>query len=259
MKKLFLLATLFVATLSSGQVLSNSGSTAGQINIGTSMFSNDQGGSIRLVPSAATATPFLDFAKFGSTSFARLMNTRYGLSLQYSKFNANNIELVHSEYGLGFGSNIIASDDGAGLTSMKFQVRKNSATFTDAMRIQTDGRVGIGAITTFPTNAIYNNYKLFVTGGILTDEVRVTLSASGTWADYVFAKDYKLKPLSEVETFININGHLPNVPSAKQVKEEGINVAEMATIQQEKIEELTLYIIAQNKRLEALEAKMNNK
>ncbi len=128
-----------------------------------------------------------------------------------------------------------------------------------ADQLKLNGKVGVGAVTTFPTNSLYSNYKLFVTGGILTDEVRVALSASGTWADYVFANDYNLRPLSEVEAFIAKNKHLPNVPSAKQVKEEGINVGDMARIQQEKIEELTLYIIAQNKRIEALEAKMNNK
>lgn len=129
-----------------------------------------------------------------------------------------------------------------------------------ADQLKLNGKVGIGDVAAFPTligTENVSNYKLFVTGGILADEVRVKLSASGTWADYVFANDYDLKPLSEVEKFIDENGHLPNVPSAAQVKEEGINVADMARIQQEKIEELMLYIIQQNKRIEALEAKLN--
>jgi hypothetical protein len=119
------------------------------------------------------------------------------------------------------------------------------------------GKVGIGGVTTmtFPSTSPYASYNLFVKGGIASDEVRVALNA--TWADYVFAKDYNLKPLAEVEAFIAKNNHLPNVPSAAQVKEEGLALGDMSRIQQEKIEELTLYIIAQNKRLEALEAKMN--
>ena len=124
-------------------------------------------------------------------------------------------------------------------------------------QLKLNGTVGIGSITAFPTSQIYSNYKLFVTGGILTEEMRVALAS--TWADYVFAKDYNLKPLSEVEKYINENGHLANVPSAEQIKNEGINVGEMAKIQQEKMEELTLYIIQQNKRIEALEAKINSK
>ena len=120
-----------------------------------------------------------------------------------------------------------------------------------ADQLKLNGKVGIGAVTTFPTNSLYTSYRLFVTGGILSDEVRVTLSSGGTWADYVFNKDYNLKSLSEVETFIKDNGHLPNVPSAAQVKEDGIELGNMAKIQQEKIEELTLYIIELNKKLEA--------
>lgn len=125
-----------------------------------------------------------------------------------------------------------------------------------ADQLKLNGKVGIGgnSITGFgsyPTTAggvNVSGYNLFVKGGILTEEVRV--SAIGTWADYVFHKDYNLKSLSEVENFIKDNGHLPNVPSAAQVKEEGIALGEMAKIQQEKIEELTLYIIQLNKKLE---------
>ncbi len=81
------------------------------------------------------------------------------------------------------------------------------------------------------------------------------------WSDFVFADDYKLPSLAEVEAFIAINKHLPNVPSEAEVLENGIDVANMQAIQQQKIEELTLYTIdqekriaAQQKRLEELEA-----
>lgn len=107
-------------------------------------------------------------------------------------------------------------------------------------------KVGIGSITTFPTTSAgvsLTNYKLFVKGGILADEVRV----STTWSDYVFESGYKLPTLEEVEKHIKEKGHLINVPSGKQVEADGIEVGQMAKIQQEKIEELTLYIIEQNK------------
>lgn len=100
-----------------------------------------------------------------------------------------------------------------------------------------------------------NTYRLSVKGKIRAEEIKVY----NTWADYVFKADYRLPNLKDVETYIKENGHLPNVPSAEEVTEKGLELGEMAKIQQEKIEELTLYIIAQNKRIEALEQKINNK
>ena len=129
------------------------------------------------------------------------------------------------------------------------------------MLLKDSGKVGIGTENTPSTigNSNISPYLLYVKGGILTDQLRV---ATG-WADYVFEDNYVLRPLSEVESFINANGHLPNVPSARQVEIEGISVGEMAKIQQEKIEELTLYIIQlnkkieqQNKKIEILESKL---
>lgn len=124
---------------------------------------------------------------------------------------------------------------------------------TTSRQLKLHGKVGIGGNSTtafgnFPSfsgSVSVSAYNLFVKGGILTDEVRV----STTWADYVFAKEYQLPTLQEVEKHIQEKGHLINVPSAKQVQEDGIELGEMAKIQQEKIEELTLYIIAQNKML----------
>lgn len=111
-------------------------------------------------------------------------------------------------------------------------------------------KVGIGGVTIFPATSgtvSLASYSLFVNGGILTEEVRVALQTA--WPDYVFAKEYKLAPLSEVEKFINENAHLPNVPSAAEVESNGIELGHIAKIQQEKIEELTLYAIEQDKQL----------
>lgn len=76
------------------------------------------------------------------------------------------------------------------------------------------------------------------------------------WADFVFDKNYKLLSLPEVETFYKNNKHLPNVPSEKEVKENGINTVEMDAILLQKIEELTLYIVQQQKEIEALKKEM---
>ncbi|TND10499.1 MAG: hypothetical protein FD123_141 [Bacteroidetes bacterium] len=94
------------------------------------------------------------------------------------------------------------------------------------------------------------NYGLYVENGILTSRVRVAVVNSGTWADYVFAPGYKLNPLQEVEKFITANQHLPEVPSACEVEENGVDVVDMQITLLKKIEELTLYMIQQQKTID---------
>jgi len=113
----------------------------------------------------------------------------------------------------------------------------------------TNGKIYLGATATYPSTT--GNYKLFVEGGIMTEKVKVALRSSANWADYVFANDYKLMPLKEVETFVKANKHLPGIESAEELAKNGIDVAEMQSKQMEKIEELTLYIIDQDKKIEA--------
>ncbi|WP_175623174.1 hypothetical protein [Chryseobacterium schmidteae] len=101
-----------------------------------------------------------------------------------------------------------------------------------------------------------NQYKLFVKDGIRTEKVKVDIAASNGWADYVFAKDYKLMPLKELDQFINSHGHLPEVPTTEEAIKNGIELKEMNILLLKKIEELTLYTIEQQKRIEALENKV---
>jgi trimeric autotransporter adhesin len=116
----------------------------------------------------------------------------------------------------------------------------------------TNGKIYIGSQTpSLPTTT--GNYKLYVEGGILTEKVRVALRNDPTfWADYVFANDYKLAPLNEVEKYYTANKHLPNIPSSQELLQSGLDLAAMQAKQMEKIEELTLYIVAQNKAIEDL-------
>ncbi|OJJ19848.1 hypothetical protein BKI52_15310 [marine bacterium AO1-C] len=103
----------------------------------------------------------------------------------------------------------------------------------------------------------YNDatYKLYVADGIRTEAVQI--DAETNWPDYVFARNYQLNSLHEVEAFIKQNSHLPNVPSAKEVNEKGINVVEMDATLLRKIEELTLYTIQQNKQIKTLQKRLN--
>ncbi|NOU09163.1 MAG: hypothetical protein HOO98_03965 [Nitrospira sp.] len=99
-----------------------------------------------------------------------------------------------------------------------------------------------------------NDYMLIVGGKILAEEVRIKLIKD--WADYVFAKDYPLKNLTEVEKFIHANHHLPEIPSATEVEKTGVSLGDMQSKLLLKVEELTLYLIQQNKIIETLQAKL---
>lgn len=101
-------------------------------------------------------------------------------------------------------------------------------------------RVGIG--TSNP------RYKLDVNGGIRAQEVVVETNG----ADFVFADDYQLRPLSEVEAFITENKHLPEIQSAQEMQENGVSVSELQTKLLQKIEELTLYLIQQEETIQEL-------
>jgi hypothetical protein len=118
----------------------------------------------------------------------------------------------------------------------------NGAADNVAMSILgSSGNVGIG--TNDP-----GAYKLAVEGTIGARKVKVT---TVSWADHVFHPTYRLPPLSEVEQFIQQHHHLPDVPSATEVEKNGIDLGDNQATLLKKIEELTLYIIEQNKRNEA--------
>ena len=109
------------------------------------------------------------------------------------------------------------------------------------MSLLENGNVGIGT-------ADPGSYKLAVEGKIGAREVVVTTDA---WADFVFDSNYDLMSLSELDAFIKENKHLPEIPTTKEVAEQGVAVGEMNAKLLQKIEELTLYIIKQDKRIEA--------
>ncbi|MCZ8090151.1 hypothetical protein [Flavobacterium sp.] len=123
----------------------------------------------------------------------------------------------------------------------------NSNIWFNSANSTTNGNIYIGDSATYPTNT--GDYKLYVEGGILTEKVKVALRSTANWADYVFADNYELMPLKDVEKFINSNKHLPGIKSAKELMEDGLDVAQMQAKHMEKIEELTLYVIEQEKKI----------
>lgn len=93
----------------------------------------------------------------------------------------------------------------------------------------------------------YKLMELDNNGLLYAREIKVNLNA---WPDYVFDEGYQLMPLSELQTFIQTNNHLPNVPSACEMEEQGINVAKSNVMLMEKVEELTLYMLQMKEQLE---------
>ena len=115
----------------------------------------------------------------------------------------------------------------------------------DRLIVNANANIGIGVTT--PQS------RLEVAGTIRSKEVKI--EATG-WSDFVFDKNYDLPKLSDVEKHINEKQHLPGIPSEKEILENGISVGEMQAKLLQKIEELTLYVIGQDKKLENQDAKI---
>lgn len=178
----------------------------------------------------------------GTTNPTRKLHIHAGNVANYIRLsNTNTGQEEQDGFYLGMNSTgrvyLINKEE----TSMRFQ----TAGLT-RMVITGDGNVGIG--TTTPNN------KLDVKGTIRAEELIVETG----WADFVFKDDYELMSLNKIEDYIAQNGHLPDIPTAKDVEENGIGVGQMQTKLLQKIEELTLHLIKQNKRIADLEKRISN-
>lgn len=159
-----------------------------------------------------------------------------GNNLLYIDNSDTDIPLLYGKFStdqLGINTNTIPND---------ITLAVGGNTLIDGS-IVSNGKISIGTSVAEP------DYSLTVKGKIHVQEVKVDLLGAIA-PDYVFYKDYELKTLDQVQEFISKNGHLPNVPSAKEMELHGVNLKEMNLTLLEKIEELTLYIIDQNKNLE---------
>lgn len=171
----------------------------------------------------------IQFANPGSTPAPMMYMLASGTS------NTTRMVLAHSPAFPNWGLQYIDATDqfnfiGSGSSKMSINLAS--------------GNVGIG--TTNP------NYKLSVNGAIQAKEVRVETG----WADYVFENNYPLRPLAEVEQFVQKNKHLPGIASAREIQENGLPVGAMQTKMMEKIEELTLYVISLQKQVDQLQKEL---
>lgn len=161
-------------------------------------------------------------------------NEYYKLSYSYSGTHKVSMHLPKPD------SRIVIGSWGSYLPEHKFVVKDGSAMIEG--NILTNSNIGIG------TNSFVDGtktYRLSISGNMRAHEIKVYTD----WADFVFEKDYKLPTLEDVEAFIKENGHLKDIPSAKEVEGNGIEVGEMNKLLLQKVEELTLYLIEQNKEI----------
>lgn len=115
--------------------------------------------------------------------------------------------------------------------------------------IKQDGIIAFNIYRTFDNNS-YNHdvFRVYSDGKVYATEVNVT--TPDLFPDYVFDSNYNLRSLKEIETFIKINKHLPEMPTAKYIEDNGMNLGELQVILVKKIEELTLYLIQQQQQLD---------
>ncbi|HLV53400.1 MAG TPA: hypothetical protein VKY29_05225 [Cryomorphaceae bacterium] len=144
----------------------------------------------------------------------------------------------------------------------------NEETGTVPLRLTKDGKVGINTDDFFNGHDLYVNgsvyvkgdspeeHSLYVEGSGIAEEMFIKLKAD--WPDYVFHRDYALLPLSDLENFIDQNGHLPEMPTASEVEEEGVKTGEILRLLTQKVEELTLYILQQQKEIDELKVQLKN-
>ncbi|GAA0548817.1 hypothetical protein [Chitinophaga japonensis] len=121
-----------------------------------------------------------------------------------------------------------------------FMTKRYGGATQGKMVLDQNGNLGIGTLDT-------KGYKLAVAGNMIAEKVKVKLQSG--WPDYVFEEDYPLPPLAEVAAYVKANRHLPEMPTAGQIAEEGLDVGEMNKRLLQKVEELTLYIIEQQQQI----------
>jgi len=186
----------------------------------------------------------------GATPFVRInsdtYDTPHGIKISYNNFDNHGLHLsYYANSALGYIDNTYITTSGTPYGDIHF--RQNvSGNMLTRMHIKADGgNIGIG--TTNPTE------RLSVNGNIRAKKLIISQQ---NWSDYVFYKNYKLRPINELEKFIQKYQHLPDVPSTKEVQSKGINVGDTQALLLKKIEELTLYVIKQDKKINEMSKKI---
>ena len=256
----------------------------GNIGIGTTSPSIWFGGSKTL--EFSDARPVLKLSSISPTGLSTIAFTNtavnqtshlgeFHLNYQFDQVNNDKSLLRFSTYPAGDALVLQSNGNiGMGTAAPNYKLDVNGT--INASSILINGQPFAGGGSQWATSANTINYmagnigigtttpdaKLAVKGQIHAQEVKVDLLGSIAPPDYVFASNYQLPTLDYIKTYIDQNKHLPEVPSAKDMEANGVNLGEMNMLLLKKIEELTLYQIEANRKIELLQAeiqKINNK
>ncbi|WP_131535575.1 hypothetical protein [Pedobacter nototheniae] len=237
LKSLLTLASTLFSLNSFAQ--SNTFPTTGNVGIGT-----------------ASPTSLLQIGDFNTSvaSKALLIPGVYNFEqLRLGQLGNGNsaLEMInHRDRESSYGIRLMTNVDVAGGLQFQYALTTSSyesLSYQTTMFMDLNGRVGIGTLSP--------KEKLSVNGNIRAKEVKV--EATG-WPDYVFEPGYKIGTLEELESYIKANKHLPDMPGAKEIEANGLQLGEMVKLQQKKIEELTLYLIEKDKEMKALKQEVDN-
>lgn len=185
--------------------------------------------------SVTAATKLMEIDELGSTRLYSDGSNAHGSSLYLRHTNNNTTDVIGSIFfqnNIGSAAKIITETSGANNNGLFKIQTANGGTLDDRLTIDRNG-------------------KTVINGNLESKKVKVT-AQPGSVPDYVFASDYELTTLSELEKYISTNKHLPNIPSAKEVEKNGQDVGDMQLKLLEKVEELVLYTIEQQKIIDKL-------
>ena len=234
------------ATFSSGINLSggNFSSSSGNISLSTGTLTLSSG-DLTLTSGGLT----LGSGDFNVGTGTVYLGTSSTLNVESGTFILGATSLTNSSGNLMWGSNFVvaASTAPAAYQTLYY----NGTNWVPSSTLYNDGtNIGIG------TSSISSGlYKLSVEGKVRAREVEVN---PDMWSDFVFDKNYKLTRLDSLEQEVNTLKHLPGIPAADEVAKKGVAIGQMDALLLQKIEELTLYIIQQQKEIDALKATHNN-
>lgn len=185
-----------------------------------------------------------------------VFGTTTGGPTQYAGYFDGKVQIINgTDAEPGSGGFLVSGDPAsANIVIDNNEIMARSNGLTSKLYLNNDGgdisMCYAGGNVMIGSSLPATGYLLTVDGKVMCEELKVQMSES--WPDYVFASDYKLPTLYELERSINANKHLPNIPSAAEIEENGLEVGEMQVKMMEKIEELTLYIIELQKQIDTL-------